>query len=65
MGHRAPNVDAQGVAEGIGDAECGLLARDREGTALLNIPPGTLKPGDYRATLVGEHASVAWTLHVH
>ena len=42
----------------------GLLARDREGTALLSIPPGTLKPGDYRATLVGERASVSWTLHV-
>ena len=32
----------------------GLLARSREGTALLDIPPGSLKPGAYHVTLVGE-----------
>jgi hypothetical protein len=42
----------------------GLLARTREGSALLDIPPGTLRPGTYRVTLVGERASRSWTLHV-
>ncbi len=42
----------------------GLLARNRDGSALLTIPPGTLKPGTYRATLVGERASQSWTLQV-
>ena len=42
----------------------GLLARTREGSALLTIPPGSLKPGTYRVTLVGERASRTWTLRV-
>ena len=42
----------------------GLLARTREGFALLTIPPGSLKPGTYRVTLVGERASRSWTLRV-
>jgi hypothetical protein len=42
----------------------GLLARTREGSALLDIPPGSLRPGTYRVTLVGERASRAWTLRV-
>jgi hypothetical protein len=42
----------------------GLLARTREGSALLTIPPGTLRPGTYRVTLVGERASRSWTLTV-
>lgn len=42
----------------------GLLARDKEGSALLTVPPGSLKPGDYKATLVGERTSVTWDLHV-
>ena len=42
----------------------GLLSRTRDGTARLEIPPGTLKPGSYRVTLVGERASRSWTLRV-
>ena len=42
----------------------GLLARTREGFALLTIPPGSLKPGTYRVTLVGERTSRSWTLRV-
>jgi hypothetical protein len=42
----------------------GLLARTREGSALLDIPPGSLRAGTYRVTLVGERASRSWTLHV-
>jgi hypothetical protein len=42
----------------------GLLARTRDGTALLEIPPGSLKPGTYKVTLVGERASRTWTLRV-
>jgi hypothetical protein len=41
-----------------------LLARSREGTALLDIPPGSLKPGSYHVILVGEKASRTWTLRV-
>ena len=42
----------------------GLLARTREGTALLTIPPGSLKPGTYHVTLVGERSSRSWNLRV-
>jgi hypothetical protein len=42
----------------------GLLARTREGEALLTVPPGSLKPGSYRVTLVGERASRTWSLRV-
>jgi hypothetical protein len=41
-----------------------LLARTREGSALLTVPPGSLKPGTYRVVLVGERASRSWTLRV-
>jgi hypothetical protein len=41
-----------------------LLARTREGYALLTVPPGTFKPGTYRVTLVGERTSRSWTLTV-
>ena len=41
-----------------------LLARTREGSALLDVPPGSLRPGTYRVTLVGERSSRSWTLHV-
>jgi len=41
-----------------------LLSRTREGAALLTVPPGALKPGTYRVTVVGEKASRAWTLRV-
>jgi hypothetical protein len=42
----------------------GLLARTRDGSALLDVPPGSLRPGTYRVTLVGERSSRSWTLHV-
>jgi len=42
----------------------GLLSRTREGAALLIVPPGALKPGTYRVTVVGESASKTWTLRV-
>jgi len=42
----------------------GLLSRTRDGTALIEIPPGSLKPGTYKVTLVGERASRSWTLRV-
>jgi hypothetical protein len=41
-----------------------LLARTREGTALITIPPGSIKPGTYRVTLVGERESRSWDLRV-
>jgi hypothetical protein len=41
-----------------------LMARSRDGTALLDIPPGSLKPGSYHVTLVGEQSSRTWTLRV-
>jgi hypothetical protein len=41
-----------------------LLSRTREGAARLTIPPGALKPGTYRVTLVGERESRTWTLRV-
>ena len=44
--------------------DSGLLARTRDGTALLQVPPGSLKPGKYRVVLVGERASRSWTLTV-
>jgi hypothetical protein len=42
----------------------GLLSRTRDGSAILDIPPGALRPGTYRVTLVGERASRSWTLRV-
>jgi hypothetical protein len=42
----------------------GLMARTRDGTALLDVPPGSLKPGTYHVTLVGEQSSRSWTLRV-
>jgi hypothetical protein len=42
----------------------GLLARERSGAALLDVPPGVLRPGTYQVTLVGERASRSWTLRV-
>jgi hypothetical protein len=41
-----------------------LLTRSRDGSALLTVPPGSLRPGTYRVLLVGERASRAWTLSV-
>ena len=43
----------------------GLLARNRENVVLLTIPAGTLKPGAYEITLIGETASRTWALQVH
>jgi hypothetical protein len=41
-----------------------LLARTREGNALITIPPGSIKPGTYRVTVVGERESRTWSLVV-
>jgi hypothetical protein len=41
-----------------------LLARTREGNALITIPPGSIRPGTYRVTVVGERASRSWVLLV-
>ena len=41
-----------------------LLARTREGNALITIPPGSMRPGTYRVTLVGERESRSWSLLV-
>lgn len=43
----------------------GLLSRSKEKTILLTVPPGVLKPGQFRVTLVGAHSSKSWTLQVH
>jgi len=42
----------------------GLLARTRDGAALITVPPGSIKPGTYRVTLVGERESRTWSLRV-
>ncbi len=42
----------------------GLLARSREKIVLLTVPPGALKPGKFRVTLIGERVSRVWTLQV-
>jgi hypothetical protein len=42
----------------------GLLTRSRDTLVLLTIPGGSLKAGDYRVTLVGEHTSRSWTLQL-
>lgn len=42
-----------------------LLARNRESVVHLSIPAGALKPGTYKATLVGETSSRTWTLQVN
>jgi hypothetical protein len=41
-----------------------LLARTREESAVLDIPPRSIAPGRYRVTLVGEKASRTWALQV-
>jgi hypothetical protein len=43
----------------------GLLTRSRESVVLLTVPAGALKPGNYRATLLGTRGSKAWTVQVH
>ena len=43
----------------------GLLARSRENLVLLTVPAGTLKPGRYQLTLLGQSSSRAWTVQVH
>ena len=43
----------------------GLLARSRDSVVSVTVPAGTLKPGTYRAVVVGERASRAWTVQVH
>lgn len=41
-----------------------LSARTREHVLRLTVPAGSLKPGTYRATLPGSHASQSWSLEV-
>ncbi len=43
----------------------GLLARTRESAILLTAPGGSIKPGAYRVTLIGQRTSRAWALQVH
>lgn len=43
----------------------GLLARTRESVVLVTVPPGTLRPGNFKVTLVGERTSRTWSLQVH
>lgn len=42
----------------------GLQSRSRDHRVVLTVPPGTLKPGTYHVTLVGEQSSRAWMLEV-
>ena len=42
----------------------GLEARTRDNFVTLTIPAGTLHPGSYRVTLVGQRESRAWLLTV-
>ena len=41
-----------------------LLTRSRQTAALLTVPPGTLKPGRYTVTIVGQNGSRSWPLAV-
>jgi hypothetical protein len=41
-----------------------LLTRTRENAILLTVPAGAIPVGRYRAVLVGERGSKAWTLEV-
>jgi hypothetical protein len=41
-----------------------LQTRTRENIILVTVPAGALKPGHYRVTLAGEHASRVWSLQV-
>jgi len=43
----------------------GLLSRRTESAVVLTLAPGTLKPGDYKVTVVGAQHSLQWTLQVH
>jgi hypothetical protein len=41
-----------------------LVARDRRAPVLFTIPAGTLKPGRYQVTLLGQQSSRTWPLEV-
>ena len=41
-----------------------LLARTRDQVVRITVPAGSLKPGTYRASLVGSRASKSWTVEV-
>ncbi len=43
----------------------GLLSRTRDTTVLLALPGGALKPGHYRATLIGAQVSQMWSFDVN
>ncbi|GAB5562082.1 MAG: hypothetical protein SynsKO_37290 [Synoicihabitans sp.] len=43
----------------------GLQSRRREVTTRITIPPNTLEPGEYRATLIGARESRRWTFEVY
>jgi len=42
-----------------------LLARTPESTVQMTLPAGTLHPGTYQVTLIGQRQSKRWTLLVH
>ncbi|MEO7598635.1 MAG: hypothetical protein ABIV50_06875 [Opitutus sp.] len=41
-----------------------LLARNRENTIRVTVPAGTLRPGRYAISLIGQRSSKAWSLLV-
>lgn len=41
-----------------------LAVRSSDNVIQLTLPPGTLKPGRYHATIVGQHSSRAWEFEV-
>lgn len=41
-----------------------LLSRNRENRIRITLPPGSLKPGHYRATISGVHSSKSWSFDV-
>jgi hypothetical protein len=42
----------------------GLMARTRDNVVQLTVPAGTLKPGKYEVTIVGQKSSRGWMLEV-
>jgi hypothetical protein len=42
-----------------------LLTRSRKNIVVLTVPANALKPGSYRATILGQRSSKSWALQVH